>query len=145
MRVSRVLRINRLNSGKIHNPIKIRPIAIPACRKYPPPTTMPRAAAIQMVEAVVSPTTCPLSRRITPAPMNPIPATILAAMRTGSLATPSSKDRMVNSADPKQMKVMVRNPAALSWNSRSAPISHPIRMATNNLITISETFVMVTS
>src|SRR5947207_2563070 len=48
---------------------------------------MPIAATTQRVAAVVSPRTESPSRMIAPAPRNPIPVTICAAMRVGSART----------------------------------------------------------
>src|SRR5881398_2140596 len=42
------------------------------------------AATTQIVAALVRPTTAPRACRIVPAPMNPTPVTICAAMRVGS-------------------------------------------------------------
>lgn len=50
----------------------------------PEPATMPTAAVIQTVAAVVMPLTMPPDWRMAPAPRKPTPVTIWAAMRPGS-------------------------------------------------------------
>ena len=49
------------------------------------PAAMPIAATAQMVAAVVSPRTRSLRRKIVPAPRKPMPVTICAATREGSV------------------------------------------------------------
>jgi hypothetical protein len=43
-----------------------------------------------------------------------MPVTILAAIRTGSLAPPSSSEKIVNRVAPAQIKIIVLKPAALA-------------------------------
>src|SRR6266568_7976014 len=88
---------------------------------------MPSEAATQMDAAVVSPRTSSPWRRMLPAPRNPTPVTIWAAMRVGStvLAKSGMKPRPVNMHDPALIKAMVRRPAGWPRNSRSAPMRRP--------------------
>src|SRR5437868_11342583 len=88
---------------------------------------MPSEAATQMEAAVVSPRTSSPWRRMLPAPRNPTPVTIWAAMRVGStvLAKSGMRPRPVNMHDPALIKAMVRRPAGWPRNSRSAPMSRP--------------------
>src|SRR5919201_5779892 len=72
---------------------------------------------------------------IAPAPRKPIPVTICAAMRVGSarmtlppLTRKSRKpyaETRVNSAEPTDTSMCVRNPASRSRNSRSRPTAPP--------------------
>src|SRR5207248_7423453 len=72
---------------------------------------------------------------IAPAPRKPIPVTICAAMRVGSVRTRlppwSRKSRkpyaeaIVNSAEPTETSMCVRNPASRSRSSRSSPTAPP--------------------
>ena len=55
----------------------------------PAPAREPIAAAHQSVAAVLRPRMLSPSRRITPAPRNPMPETTWAATRVGSAVTPS--------------------------------------------------------
>jgi len=56
----------------------------PNAMKYSPaPTAMPSAAVIHIVVAVVIPLMDSPSLKITPAPRNPMPVTMLEAMRSG--------------------------------------------------------------
>src|SRR5437868_4092359 len=94
---------------------------------------MPIAATSHSVAAVVSPRTERPCRMIAPAPRKPMPLTICAAMRVGSMRVPvavkkSSKpyaDTSVKSADPTQTTRCVRSPACRSRSSRSNPIAPP--------------------
>src|SRR6266849_4636766 len=88
---------------------------------------MPSEAATQMDAAVVSPRTSSPWRRMLPAPRNPTPVTIWAAMRVGStvLVKSGMRPRPVNMHDPALIKAMVRRPAGWPRNSRSAPMSRP--------------------
>src|SRR5947209_5874232 len=94
---------------------------------------MPIAATSHNVAAVVSPRTERPCRMIAPAPRKPMPLTICAAMRVGSMRVPvavkkSSKpyaDTSVNSAEPRQTTRCVRSPACRSRSSRSKPIAPP--------------------
>jgi hypothetical protein len=118
-----------LDPGESQSTTSAPAVTAAAITYWPTPSAMPGAAASQMVEAVVRPMTLPPSRRIAPAPRNPMPVTMLAAMRVGLSSLPSRTDRIVKSAAPRQMKMMVRNPAALSRYSRSAPMSPPATTA----------------
>ncbi len=72
------------------------------------------AASAKMVAAVVSPTNPPASRKIAPAPKNPMPCTILEAMRVPEVSPvrrASSNDRIVKSAEPMHTNALVRIPA----------------------------------
>jgi hypothetical protein len=67
----------------------------------PAPAAMPMAAFTQMVAAVVMPCTLSPLRMIAPAPRNPMPVTICAAMRSGMpLTAPIRREIVVKSADP---------------------------------------------
>src|ERR671930_1025206 len=101
---------------------------------------MPIAATSQSVAAVVSPRTERPCRMIAPAPRKPIPLTICAAMRVGSVRTsepPLTRnswnpyaDTSVKSAEPTQTTRWVRRPAWRSRSSRSMPIAPPSAAAT---------------
>src|SRR5438132_10453486 len=88
---------------------------------------MPSDAATQMDAAVVNPRTSSPWRRMLPAPRNPTPVTIWAAIRVGStvLVKSGMRPRPVNMHDPALIKAMVRRPAGWPRNSRSAPMSRP--------------------
>src|SRR5438132_4544672 len=96
---------------------------------------MPIAATTQSVAAVVSPRIESPCRMIAPAPRKPIPVTICAAIRVGSVRTrlppwtrKSRKpyaDAIVNSAEPSETSMCVRKPASRSRNSRSSPTAPP--------------------
>ena len=78
----------------------------------PPPHATPIDAFTHTVAAVVRPWTPLRVRMIAPAPRNPIPVTICAVMRVGSLAAvASSSDMIVKSAEPMPIRMFVRNPA----------------------------------
>src|SRR5262245_4027892 len=74
-------------------------------------------------------------RMIAPAPRNPIPVTIWAAMRVGSTRTALDPDSMklvkpyaetiVKSAEPTETRMCVRRPASRSRSSRSKPMAPP--------------------
>src|SRR5581483_5449373 len=95
---------------------------------------MPIAATSQSVAAVVRPRTERPCRMIAPAPRKPMPVTICAAIRDGSVCglvkpyTPTS----VNSAAPTQTTRCVRRPACRSRSSRSRPIAPPRTAATKS-------------
>src|SRR5882762_1845190 len=94
---------------------------------------MPIAASTKIVAAVVKPTSPPASRKIAPAPRNPIPCTRFEAMRVPDVSPnilASSKERIVNSAEPIQTKALVRTPAGRRCKSRSTPIAAPSSAAT---------------
>src|SRR5436189_1859506 len=103
---------------------------------------MPIAATSQRVAAVVSPRTERPWRMIAPAPRKPIPLTICAAIRVGSIrayawpaATKSLKpyaETSVKSAEPRQTTRCVRSPAPRSRSSRSMPIAPPSTAATDS-------------
>ena len=84
---------------------------------------------------------------IVPAPRNPIPETICAAMRPGSaMLTCRSAyvsatwiDTIVISVDPMQISMFVRRPAGLSWSSRSNPITAPHAAARSSFSHVSGT------
>src|SRR5207253_5116159 len=88
---------------------------------------MPSEAATQMDAAVVSPRTSSPWRRMLPAPRNPTPVTIWAAMRVGStvLAKSGMRPRPVNMHEPALISAIVRRPAGWPRNSRSAPRMSP--------------------
>src|SRR5712692_2173640 len=77
---------------------------------------------------------------IAPAPRKPMPVTICAAIRVGSARmtwSPLSRkprkpyaETIVNSAEPTQTRMCVRNPASRSRSSRSKPIAPPSPAAT---------------
>src|SRR2546427_10197159 len=63
-------------------------------------------------------------RRMAPAPRNPTPVTICAAIRVGSVAVPNfSSPRPAKRQDPMPTRAMVRMPAGWPWYSRSSPIA----------------------
>src|SRR6266567_2634325 len=74
---------------------------------------MPMAAVTHMEAAVVRPRTSSPWRRMLPAPRNPTPVTICAAMRVGSTRVPKAGTRpiAVNSPAPAPMSAIVRMPA----------------------------------
>jgi hypothetical protein len=99
------------------------------------PTATPMAATTQIVAAVVRPVTCSPSRMMAPAPRKPMPETIWAAMRVMSApeAAASSREMIANRQDPRQIRMLVRRPAALSLSSRSRPMEAPRARATERL------------
>src|SRR2546421_3383811 len=96
---------------------------------------MPIAATSQRVAAVVRPRTDSPCRMIAPAPRKPMPLTICAAIRVGSVRTsdpPCTRnsrkpyaETSVKSAEPTHTTRCVRNPACRSRSSRSMPIAPP--------------------
>src|SRR5271168_4265949 len=98
----------------------------------PPPAAMPIAAMAKIVAAVVSPTTFPPSRKITPAPRKPMPCTMLDAMRV-VLVSPVrraiSTETTVKSAAPSDMQNPVRIPAGRRRALRSMPMMAPSKAA----------------
>src|SRR5579885_845087 len=104
----------------------------PEIRYRPAPAPMPIAASAKIVAAVVSPTTLPRSRRITPAPRKPIPCTMLDAIRV-PLESPTSRaiseESSVNSAAPMHTHILVRMPAGRRRMLRSTPITAPRKAA----------------
>ena len=96
-----------------------------AMKYSPAPTAIPNAAEIQIVVAVVSPVTVSPSLKMTPAPRNPIPVTMVDAIAgEGGLKLMETSVKMV---EPRQIMIMVRRPAALLRYSLSNPIAVPIR------------------
>src|SRR5512133_882609 len=77
---------------------------------------------------------------IAPAPRKPIPVTICAAIRVGSVLTSAPPltrkswkpyaETSVNSADPTDTSMCVRKPASRSRSSRSSPMAPPRAAAT---------------
>ncbi|MNL64474.1 hypothetical protein D3C87_1886920 [compost metagenome] len=84
---------------------------------------IPTAAVTHTIAAVVIPTTRLFSRKMIPAPMKPMPVTMLAAIRPASELI--LMERIVNSVDPIAIRMSVRNPADLLRYSRSAPMIPP--------------------
>ncbi len=72
-----------------------------------------------------------------PAPRKPMPVTMLAAMRVRVNPGSMLMEKIVNSAEPTVIRMMVRKPAALSRYSRSAPTMPPTRTAIPSLIRFS--------
>src|SRR5215471_18344826 len=70
---------------------------------------------------------------IAPAPRNPTPVTICAAMRPGSAFGVSVTDVIVNTAQPSAIRMFVLNPALLWCSSRSAPSRPPMTTASSSL------------
>ena len=103
----------------------------------PIPMATPMAAAIQIVAAVVMPTTLPRSLRITPPPRKPTPVTICAATRPGSAFPAISIEVRVKSVEASVMRMIVRTPAAFSCNSRSKPMTPPSATARSILTSSS--------
>src|SRR5438046_431313 len=63
-------------------------------------------------------------RRMAPAPRNPTPVTICAAIRVGSVGVPNfSSPRPAKRQDPMPTRAMVRIPAGWPWYSRSSPMA----------------------
>ena len=88
------------------------------------------AATTQIVAALVSPTTAPRACRIVPAPMKPTPVTIWPATRVASVAPWTIvNDSCVYSAEPMQIRMLVRRPAGLPPSSRSSPMAPPNSVA----------------
>src|SRR5580700_9484853 len=105
---------------------------MPETAYSPPPAARPMAATAKMVAAVVSPVTLPRSRRITPAPRNPMPCTIFEAIRVVLLSPVSraiSTEAMVKSAAPSATQNPVRIPAGRLRTLRSTPIIEPSKAA----------------
>src|SRR4029077_12181909 len=93
---------------------------------------MPIAATAKIVAAVVSPTTLPRSRRITPAPRNPIPCTMFDAMRVvleSPVRRAISMETMVNRAAPSETQNPVRIPEGRLRILRSRPMIAPSNAA----------------
>ena len=102
-----------------------------ASKYWAVPAAIPTAAVAQMVAAVVSPRTRSLRKKIVPAPRKPMPVTIWAATREGSVGWKPYAPATVNRHEPSETIVTVRNPAARSWRSRSRPMIAPSTSATN--------------
>ncbi len=75
----RSIGFNTINTDRISSVVKR------ATKYCAVPAAMPMAATAQMVAAVVSPRTRSFRRKIVPAPRKPIPVTIWAATREGSV------------------------------------------------------------
>src|SRR6202521_6001908 len=94
---------------------------------------MPTDAATQIMAAVVNPWTSPPWRKMAPAPRNPTPVTICAAIRVGS--TPVLKagnmPSPVNIHAPTAMSDIVLRPAGCPRYSLSTPSAMPRRSATS--------------
>src|SRR6266446_8345382 len=91
----------------------------------PRPARLPTAAEHQSVVAVFRPRTDSPSRRMTPAPMKPIPEATWAAMRVG-LFSPFIKALMsTKPADPTATRALVRRPAGRRCHCRSTPMMTP--------------------
>src|SRR3954466_9753848 len=103
---------------------------------------MPIPATSQSVAAVVRPRTDSPWRMMAPAPRKPIPLTICAAIRVGSVRTSTPPlvtnslnpyaETSVKSAEPTETTRCVRNPACRSRSSRSRPTAPPRRAATRS-------------
>src|ERR1039457_257987 len=93
-----------------------------------------------MVAADVRPVIEPRACIMVPAPMKPIPVTTCAAMRPGSpMRAPPNEvprfiERSMNNAEPTQMRMFVRRPAAFPAIWRSKPIAPPARMASSSFV-----------
>ena len=95
----------------------------------PAPHDIPTAAATQIALAVVRPRTLSCSKKITPAPMKPIPETTCAAIRDAShrilpvsVAGAPYSDTRVNKQLPSPTRMWVLMPASLWCTSRSSPM-----------------------
>src|SRR5581483_1727732 len=96
---------------------------------------MPIAPTTHSVAAVVNPRTDSPSRMIAPAPRKPMPVTICAAIRVGSVRTTLPPlvrkswkpyaETIVKSAAPSETRRCVRTPASRSRISRSTPTAAP--------------------
>ena len=112
-----------------------------ATNQAPAPAAMPTPAVAQRLAAVVRPRTDVPYLRIAPAPRKPMPETIWAAIREGSVgiepfgaggASKKKIERTVKAADPSETSRCVRIPAGWAWISRSRPIAAPRTEATTN-------------
>ena len=83
---------------------------------------IPSAAVTQINAAVVKPFTLMPSLKITPAPKNPIPETMVEAI----LSPPNCIETSVNRVDTRQIIITVRSPAALLQYYLSISIMVPI-------------------
>src|ERR687890_612928 len=97
-----------------------------------PPAAIPTAAVAHRLAAVVRPRTDPPYLRIAPAPRKPIPDTIWAATRDGSVGivpfgdggvSKTKIETTVKAAEPSDTRRCVRIPAGWAWISRSSPIT----------------------
>lgn len=92
------------------------------------PTAMPTPAVTHISAAVVKPDTPYLPRKIVPAPRNPIPGIICAAMRPGSpiwYSLKVSNERMAKRQLPRAISEKVRMLGSFPASSRSTPIRAP--------------------
>ncbi len=87
------------------------------------PAVKPMAAVAQRLAAVVMPLTLSFSAQMVPAPMNPIPATMPAAMRAGSVL--KFMETMVKRHEPSETSIWVLSPAGRCASSRSIPTMAP--------------------
>src|SRR5688500_2050972 len=67
---------------------------------------------------------------MTPAPRKPMAVTKLEALRSGLLSV-IKMEKVVNKNEPRQIRIIVRNPADLLRSSRSAPIKPPTTTTSN--------------
>ena len=104
---------SNLRDAHLLNAFVMTSACIPAyllCRRV---TERRSLALVAAALSVVMPWTLRPLRRIEPAPRNPIPVTICAAMRSGVPPTwASSRETIVKSADPTAISMFVRRPAA---------------------------------
>src|SRR5258706_3015577 len=146
-------RARRTHRSRPPNPARTnvtRRVAPTPSIKSPAPSVMPMAATTQIVAADVRPMTVPCACMIVPAPRNPSPVTICAAMRDVSpMRCPSTMpirtERSMSNAGPTQMRMLVRSPAGLPASSRSKPTVPPMRAASKSLTRRSMRSVRTTS
>src|SRR5579875_2271480 len=98
---------------------------------------IPIAATAQIVAAVVIPFMRFSPRKITPAPKNPMPVTMLEAILSGLLPKPMYRDIIVKKQEPTEIIIIVRKPADLLRYSLSAPTSPPQSTANKKRMIIS--------
>src|SRR6266699_1151453 len=110
-------------------------VANAATRYIPDPSAIPTPATTQIVAAVVRPKTNPCDWSTAPAPRNPIPEMICAAIRVGSPPSNSATffEMLMKRVEPTQIRMLVRRPAGLSRISRSIPMIPPSTAANNSL------------
>src|SRR5215472_5560876 len=83
------------------------------------------------------------SRKINPAPRNPIPDTTCAATRVGLPSPGTSAANTTKLAAPKATRVFVRNPARRLRHCRSKPIAALRPKATARLIAASSMDIVI--
>ena len=98
---------------------------------------IPTAATAQTVAAVVMPLTWLSPLKITPAPKNPIPVTMLEAIRSGLARPPIRADIRVKKHDPIDIMITVRKPADLPRYCLSIPTMPPQSTASKKRMNIS--------